>query len=384
MNKKMLNKKIFIVCMFPIKKYRDEFITHIPIRLKKILGEKRNIYLLYAGNINENLLISNGLIPVKLFSIKSYNSSNLLIEFIYKHIFLIRLFFTLNSEIKKKKPYSIINMNLHVYNFIFGFLGKLFGVKTIARVTGNIYYNRPKTLKGFFNYKYTKLIEIISLYTMDKIICISNYLTKQIPKIQNIQNKTKVLSPGIDTKQFLTNNHFNKDIDLIFVGRIEPIKNINYAFEIFSEIEGKGLSVNFHLFGNGSELSKLKNKQKGNQNIFFHGEVSHKEIIDFLRKSKVLILTSLCEGFGNVVLEAMLCKVLVVVTPVSDMKNLIGNNKRGLIINYHEPKSSANKIALLINNEKERRDITENALKYVIKNHSVETLRESYQKILLE
>jgi glycosyltransferase involved in cell wall biosynthesis len=384
MKQNSIKKSIFIVSTFPIKKEKNQFITHIPIRIKKILGENVKIFFLYAGKINENILISNEIVPIKLFETRLNESSNFFIKQIFQQIFIFHLFFKLKSEIKKKRPDSIINMNLHLYNFVFGIIGKLYNVKTIARITGNHFYNKSKTLRTYILHKYKKFLELISLLTMDKIICLSHDLAKILPEKHSIQKKINIVSPGIDTSQFISNNSFKKDIDIIFVGRMEPVKNLDYAFNIFTELKNKHSSINFHLFGAGSELSRLRKKHKDDPNIVFHGEIPHNEIVKYLHRAKFLLLVSFSEGFPNVVLEAMLCKALVVVTPVSDMIRIIKENRNGILIEYNKPTKSAEKITNILQNDKKHEEITKNAFQYAIENHSYDSLRKKYRRILLE
>jgi glycosyltransferase involved in cell wall biosynthesis len=384
MKKNQSKKTIFIVSTFPIKKERDQFITHIPIRIKKILGDNIDVFFLYAGDIKEGILISNEISPVKLFDTKFNTSGNFFIKQIFQQLFILHLFFKLKNEVKKKQPYLIINMNLHLYNIVFGILGKMYNVKTVARITGDHFYNRPKSLSKYLLYKYKKFLEVLSLTSMDKIICLSNDLAKKLPKKQTIQKKIEIASPGIETEKFTLNENVKKDIDIIFIGRMEPIKNLDYAFKIYKELKDKHPSINFHLFGTGVELQSLIDMHKDEKNIVFHGEIPHNEIVNYLHRSKVLLLISHSEGFPNVVLEAMVCKVLVAVTPMSDMVDIIGDNKNGILLEYNKPVKSASIISNFLQNDKKRKEITENAFQYAKENHSYDTLRKKYRKILLE
>ena len=98
----------------------------------------------------------------------------------------------------------------------------------------------------------------------------------------------------------------------------------------------------------------------------------------------LLLLVSLSEGFPNVVLEAMLSRALVVVTPVSDMVKIIKDNKNGILLDYNKPTESADIIARILQNDKKHKEITESAFQYSVKNHSFEALRKLYRRILLE
>ena len=171
-------------------------------------------------------------------------------------------------------------------------------------------------------------------------------------------------------------------IDFISIGRIEPIKNFDYAFKIIKGIQAR-YDINYHVVGNGSLLSKFKIKYAKNDKIVFHGEEPNYWVGHLLKSSKFLLHTSKVEGFGLTVLEAMLFGCIPIITPFNnDMVKIVANNN-GLIIRFNEVYRSIEECMDFYDGYKNNRlkfDM-EKAKQYVIKNHDVHNLRDRYINI---
>ena len=96
----------------------------------------------------------------------------------------------------------------------------------------------------------------------------------------------------------------NKEIDFVFVGRLEHQKGADMLEKIADRLAASGYRLN--VIGGGS----IKNFV-GNKNINYHGEKNLNEVYKILGNSKVLVFPSRFEGFGIVIVEALFfgCKV---------------------------------------------------------------------------
>lgn len=362
-------QQLFIIATYKIAPNRNNFIAHIPIRIRRLLGDSVAITFVFCGEVNEEVLRKEGIRIIRL-------------EIRDGCFFYWNFLLALGKILRKERPDAVMNMNLHIHNLIFGFWGRYFGIHTIARVTGNVFYNRPHSLGSYLMRLRKRLWEICSLLTMNRIICLSESLKKQLPMMDIILKKTHILSPGIETCGGITQPHQIRDIDLLFVGRMEKIKNVDFAISVFKEMLNVDGRINFHLLGNGSLLDEYRRSSEKISNIHFHGEVEHKKTFQFMQRSKCLILCSRAEGFGNVILEAMICKTFVAVTPVSDMKHIIGEKHLGLLIEPGQVSKTAREILGFLDDSEKRSEICEKAFQYVNEFHSFEILRPQYLDIL--
>jgi glycosyltransferase involved in cell wall biosynthesis len=68
----------------------------------------------------------------------------------------------------------------------------------------------------------------------------------------------------------------------------------------------------------------------------------------FVARSDVFLLTSHYEGFGNVLIEAMACRVPVVATASHGTKEIVNSGHDGVIVERHEPEAVASALMALL------------------------------------
>jgi len=106
-------------------------------------------------------------------------------------------------------------------------------------------------------------------------------------------------------------------IKLLLVGRFVEVKNFDLGIDAVNTLLGQGLEIELHILGDGINYNKQIAKVKAlgiGQNVIFHGNVSNP--YDYMKSIDIGMVTSLKEGFPNVILEMMACKVsAIVATP---------------------------------------------------------------------
>lgn len=102
---------------------------------------------------------------------------------------------------------------------------------------------------------------------------------------------------------------------ILFVGRLAPIKDVPTLLAAFSRFVDRVPDARLYLVGDGPEASKLK-RLAGDLGVGdkarFVGSVSPPDLYDYYRGCDVLVLPSLSESFGLVLLEAMAAGLPVV------------------------------------------------------------------------
>lgn len=239
----------------------------------------------------------------------------------------IRNVFGLFYWLKKKSKFDI-SFSTHILtNGILSLFRKLKTLQTsklISRestVAGDRFHGVKKVAVDFFYRLYGQqdLIICQTEYMKERLLSDRKYLSKKLCKV--IRNP---ISP-VGIKR--TNAYNPNDITVLFVGRLIPIKNISKLLDSVSLFQSS-IDVNIKLvvLGDGPLLSDLVNtaSQYENINVKFEGQVNNP--IEYMLQADFGVISSLKEGFPNVLLEMMSCAVpYIISTPCCGGLKLIPN-----------------------------------------------------------
>ena len=167
------------------------------------------------------------------------------------------------------------------------------------------------------------------------------------------KDKIQVIPNGIATKNFLDDDTkiYIKDKESFVLGnlgRLVKQKNQFFLLEVAKELKSKNINFKLLIGGEGGLKEALLKKRKEYQleaEVYFVGFVNHPKI--FLKQIDIFLLSSLWEGFGYVIAEAMLCEKPVIAFNVSSNPELIVDNENGFLTKVNDVNAFVNKILLL-------------------------------------
>lgn len=122
----------------------------------------------------------------------------------------------------------------------------------------------------------------------------------------------------------------------LFIGTIEPRKNIELLLQAYGKIRNR-LRSHFKVVIIGEKAWGWKNLQKNikklnlEKEILVTGYVPDADIVPIINGAKIFIYPSFYEGFGLPVLEAMACGIPVISSNTSSLPEIIGDS--GLVVN---------------------------------------------------
>jgi glycosyltransferase involved in cell wall biosynthesis len=140
----------------------------------------------------------------------------------------------------------------------------------------------------------------------EELITLSDFLQDEFEKNHGIR-PTHVIPPGIDTKQFQS-LLAEKDIDILAVGSLIPLKQYDIFLQVVAEIKKRIPLVKAVLIGDGPERKKLQDlieTMRLESNVSLTGELPHTGVVEWMQRSKTFLHTSSYEGFGVVCIEAL-------------------------------------------------------------------------------
>jgi glycosyltransferase involved in cell wall biosynthesis len=143
--------------------------------------------------------------------------------------------------------------------------------------------------------------------------------------IYSFNNPSLTIEEIIDARRFCTEKQLSSPVRLIFVGRLESTKGVDFCLDIIHKLRTK-FNVNLEILGDGSELNNLKAKctsLKIEPYVTFHGWVPHDEVKRHLAEAHFMLLPSASEGWPKVLSEAMAYGVVPVASNISAIPQIL-------------------------------------------------------------
>ena len=290
--------------------------------------------------------------------------------------------FELRNIVKKNiNQYSkiIFISNQHFANIIS--VIALRGIKSAKLIL--IERNNPIEL-DYSNKLKDKIIKILIKITYrfsDKIIAISKELAKDLEKLCN-KKVTTIYNPAFDKNIFklAAKKIIKKNFKIILnVARFEKQKNHIMLLQSFKDIHNT-VNAKLFLIGYGSEKKKIieyikKNNLKKRVTLISN----NKNVYSYYKIADLFVLSSIYEGFGNVLVEAGMFKIPIISTNCkSGPKEILKNGKYGDLVNIGDKKKMSKLIVKnLKKSDKSKISKMYQSLKiFNIKNHILQ-----YEKI---
>lgn len=192
----------------------------------------------------------------------------------------------------------------------------------------------------------------------DKIVAVSNAVkndlvdflkldSMDVDVIYNpVVNKGMLEQADVNVKHCWFNSQYKV---LIFVGRLETVKNLPLALKAFSLIKDE--KIKFIIVGDGPEkesLKELANKLYLSDRVDLIGYKSNP--YSYIKNADALLLCSKWEGLPTVVIESLALGVVPVVTSnLAGAKEIINKKELGYIAENNNPEDLAKAIVNAVN-----------------------------------
>ena len=230
----------------------------------------------------------------------------------------------------------------------------------------------------------------------DKIIANShstkNTLLKNAPWLD--PRRIEVVYKGIDPEPYLTFPEEGQKIreefgiphgvPLVgFVGQIIERKGIPDIMESIPLVLQREPNTYFLFTGTGilsDFLIKKIRELRLEHRVIYTG--FRKDIPAIMKAVDLLLLPSIVEGFGYVLIEAMAAAKPVVATNVSSIPEIVTDGETGILIDVHQPQEIAHAILSLIMDKTLSQKLGENGRKRVLEKFTMETMIDHFEMII--
>ncbi len=270
----------------------------------------------------------------------------------------------------------------------------------VLQIQGELTRISGKNIK-FIKSVLTKYITLLAIRFSGKVRSVSHVVKEQLVNDGVSPYKIDVIPARVnlslfDYKQYPEVN-LRKEFGIdngkklfLFVGRLVEGKGVDYLIQALEVVNKNKYHV--LIIGDGEymdTLIRLTEKLKLTQNITYLGKVEFIKIPYYMVGVDYLILPTLNEGFGRVILESMAMKTPVIASNVGGIQDILVDSKTGFFIKTGDINNIRSVIEFVLNlSENEYSKIVEKSYETVVEkyefNYSMNLFLEFYDKAINE
>ena len=196
-----------------------------------------------------------------------------------------------------------------------------------------------------------------------------------------------VINNGLDAQEFcpIPNSTRNKNRLITTASADVPLKGLDYSLKALKLLKKDNPKMHLVVIGNykkNGHTERLIKKLGIDQDVIFKKNISKDEIKKLYSSSSIAIVSSLYEGFGYPVIEAMSCEVPIIATNVSSIPELVSDF--GTLIEPKNENQLKRSIIKVMQNYDHFKDIAIKGRQHVIETFNWSKITSEYEKIIYE
>jgi len=237
---------------------------------------------------------------------------------------------------------------------------------------------------------------VIFKYILTHIIANSRETKKSILLHLNeciSDEKVKTVYHGVKIENSSPNDNQKNDaivakgrgVILGSAGRLTKQKGQHLLIDVAKKLKEKNIEFTLFIAGSGELEAELRNQIEQynlQQEVILLGFV--KDMNTFMNSIDIFLLPSIWEGFGYVLVEAMLKSKPVVAFNISSNPEIVTQNKTGFLVSYPDTELFAKKVQELIQNDVLRKQFGENGKLDVINRFNLKDRITEFEYYLLD
>ena len=285
----------------------------------------------------------------------------------------------LKDYIEKEKP-NVILVGMWPLTVLTVLANTLSSNKTRVVVTDHSILSKSNQANTFFK-KWIMRITIAVTYRFAYCcIGVSNGVSKDIkklglgfPKVTTIYNPIETIKKVKQKDNSLVDSPY-----ILTVGRLKKVKDHKFLIRSYALIQEK-IKQRLVILGEGEcyeELTKIVEELGLSTRILFPGFSS--DLYSWYTNAELFVLSSINEGFGNVIVEAMQCGIPIVSTDCeSGPREILEGGKYGKLVPVGDAEALAQAMYESLNEQHDTK-----ALKSRAADFSVDKIAQQYLKVM--
>ena len=202
----------------------------------------------------------------------------------------------------------------------------------------------------------------------------------------NEENIT-VINNGLDTDEFRPiSKYIRNQYRLITTASADvPLKGLDYSLKALKDLKSDFPEMHLIVIGSIKEnghTQRLINELDIKDSVFFKSNITKAKITELYSTSSIAIVSSLYEGFGYPVIEAMSCEVPLIATNISSIPELVDDY--ATLVDPKSYKMISDSVKEIMIDYKKYKEIAINGRQHVIDRFNWAKITKQYENIILK
>lgn len=378
---------IFIDTFFPMIDGVVMVVDNYAKRLKKYAN-----VIVFAPNIDKNF-------NDKELDYKVVRCHAIKIPFVDYSLPLPKLDYNFKQTVKE---YKLDIVHIHSPATL-GLLGINYAKKHNIPVIGTMHSQYKKDFKRALKSEIVSSSlakEVTKIYSKcDEVWAVNEEVAKILKEDYGYKGKPRIMYNATEMTKIQNKDEANKKINnlhnlneadkiLLFVGRINKLKNIFFIIDALKILENKNFKYKMLFVGTGQDEEELKNyiKEKNVKNIIMCGKVTDRKLLSYYyNRADLFLFPSLYDCSSIVQIEAASQNTPGLFLKGAATANTVKDNIDGFL-SENNPEKYANKIIEILNNQELYNKVAKNTYTNLYKNWDdiVKEVYEIYLKFIKE
>lgn len=250
------------------------------------------------------------------------------------------VFLKMYKYLKNENPSLILSFNYHI-SFFLSFFSPFFSYRLFSRSLNTL--SEEMRNKQSFKDKIKKILIVWGLKQSEKVIAQSIGMMEDLLKFGVSMDKIIVINNPINPHMLTENTTTEKGDYILFVGRLSEQKGLHYLLKAMSKMKN---NLKLYIVGKGvlkeELIGHVNSLELGNRVVFLGHKYNVKE---YYQRASCTVLSSLYEGFPNVLVESIACGTPVVSFDCPNgPSEIIIDGVNGFLVKYLDVEDLAIKI----------------------------------------
>ena len=249
------------------------------------------------------------------------------------------------------------------------FASRLLDIPNVLTIIGGDIYD-PSKRSSPHRHRWSRIANRWIIRSADAVIAISSDTRARAERYYGIRRRIQVIPYGFSppsedhgaseagAEPFSpvdeADRHGDDSFRLIAVGRLVPRKGFDHLLAALARLPAQ---VRLEVIGDGplaGPLQDLASELGVAARVTWHGFLDRSEILRRMKRADCFVLSSLHEGLGIVVQEAMFAGLPIVATDNGGQTDLITDGENGLLVPVGDPEAIASAVLRLMEDAERR------------------------------